>query len=145
MAPGDVEVVFVPEAFALPKAEIGQANLVGVVGKADPTKVGDAVGLAVSDELVEVGVAPAEAALDDGVQLGDGRRISHEQSAPDQRADSVEPDAELVDNRWVGGRHTAPRSTEATGQGAVPNRRWRGTSTTSGLYLETSRIMLPPL
>ncbi len=47
---------------------------------------------------------------------------------PDHGADSVEPDAELVDNRWVGGGHTAPRRTEATGQGAVPSRERRETA-----------------
>src|SRR6266496_5273081 len=35
VAPGDVEVVLIEEALARPKAEIGQANLVGAVGKAD--------------------------------------------------------------------------------------------------------------
>src|SRR6266536_3686564 len=44
VAPGDVEGVLVGEALAGPKAEIGQADLVGAVGEADPTEVGDAVG-----------------------------------------------------------------------------------------------------
>ena len=33
-----------------------------------------------------------------GVQVGDGRRIGYQQPAPDHGADSVEPDAELVDS-----------------------------------------------
>src|SRR6266545_1563791 len=54
VAPGDVEVVLVGEALTHSKAEISQAYVVGVVGKADPTEVGNAVVLAVDDELVEV-------------------------------------------------------------------------------------------
>jgi len=54
VAPGNVEVVLVGEALARPKAEISQANLVGVVGKADPTEVGNTIVFAVDDELVEV-------------------------------------------------------------------------------------------
>src|SRR5262245_51575698 len=46
VAPGDVEVVLIPEALAGPKVEISQAHLVGIVGKANPAKIGDAVGLA---------------------------------------------------------------------------------------------------
>src|SRR5262245_55033991 len=52
--PGDVEVVLIEEALAAPQTEIGQADLIGIVGKADPAEVGDAVVLAVDDELVEV-------------------------------------------------------------------------------------------
>lgn len=145
VAPGDVEVVLIEEALLRPKAKIGQADLVGVVGEAGPAEVSDAVVLAVNDELVEVGIAPAEGDLDDGVQLGDGRRIAHQQAVPDQRADSVESDAELVDSRGVGGGHTAPRSSQAAGQGVVPSRERRGTSTTQRVYPETSRPVLPPL
>jgi hypothetical protein len=65
----------VPEALARSKAKIGQADVVGVVGKADPAEVGNAGVLAVDDKLVGVGVAPAQGDLDGGVQLGDGRRI----------------------------------------------------------------------
>ena len=143
-----MEVVLIGEALARPKAEIGQAKVVGAVGKADPTEVGDAVGLAVSDELVEVGVAPAEGDLDGGVQFGDGRRIGHQQPAPDQRADSVEPDAELVDSSGVGKGHTAPRRTEAASQGAVRSRERRGTSTTWGLErnrVDRFSMVLPPV
>jgi hypothetical protein len=54
VAPWDVEVVLIAETLTRPKTEIGQADLVGVVGKADTAEVGNAVGLAVDDELVEV-------------------------------------------------------------------------------------------
>jgi hypothetical protein len=97
--PGNVEVVLIEEALACPKVEISQAYLIWIVGKGDPAKVGDAVVLAVSDELMEMRVAPAKGDLDGGVQLGDGCVIGDQQAAPDQRADSVEPDAELVDSR----------------------------------------------
>src|SRR5207253_650371 len=110
--PRDVEVVLVVEALAPAKVEISQADLIGIVGKADPAKIGDAVGLAVDDELMEMRVVPAEGDLDDGVQLGDGRRLGDQQAAPDQWTDSVEPDAELVDSNRVGGGHTAPGRTE---------------------------------
>src|SRR5689334_15265635 len=96
-----------------------------VVGEGHPTSIGDAVARAVNDEAVQVGIGPAEGELDGGVKLGDSRSTGDQQAAPDQRADSVEPDAELVDNSWVGGGHIAPRSTEATGQDAVPSWEWR--------------------
>lgn len=41
VAPGDVEVVLIPEVLARSKAEIGQAYVVGVIGKADPTEGGE--------------------------------------------------------------------------------------------------------
>src|SRR6266498_3624883 len=148
VAPGDVEVVLVGEALTHLKTEIGQADLVGVVGKAHPTRIGDAVAFAVDDEAVQMGVGPAEGDLDAGVQLGDGRRIGHQQPAPDQRADSVEPDAELVASSGVGRGHTAPRSIHAGGQGAVPSRERRGTSTTRGLYrnrVDWFSVVLPPV
>ena len=72
MAPGDVEVVLVPEALARPKAEISQVYLIGIVGKADPTEVGDAVILAVDDEQMEMRVAPAEGDLDGDMKLDNG-------------------------------------------------------------------------
>jgi hypothetical protein len=128
--------------------EISQAHLIGIVGKADPGKIGDAVVLAVDDELMEMRVAPAEGDLDDGMQLGDSRRIGEQQAAPDQRADSVEPDADLVDRSGIGGGHTAPRSTEAAGQGAVPSRKGKETSTTRGLYrnrVDWFNGVLPPV
>ncbi len=128
VAPGEVEVVLVGETLAHPKAERGQAHLMRVVGEGHPTSIGDAVALGVNDEAVQVGIGPAEGELDGGVKLGDSRFSGDQQAAPDQRADSVEPDAELVDNRWVGGGHTTPCSTEATGQGAVPSRERRETA-----------------
>jgi len=104
--------------------ENSQADLIGIVGKAAAAKLGDAVGLAVDDALLEMRVAPAEGDLDAGMQLGDSRRIGHQQAAPDHGADPVAPDAELVDSNRVG----------AAGQGAVPSKKGRGTSTTRGLY-----------
>src|SRR6266498_3672712 len=101
VAPGDVEVILVVDALADPKVEISQANLIGIVGKADPAKIGDAVVLAVDDELMEMRVGPAEGDLDDGMQLDDCCSIGHQQAAPDQRANPVEPDAELVDSNRV--------------------------------------------
>src|SRR5690349_2765785 len=80
----------------------------------------------VDHELMKMRIAPTEGDLDDGVQPGDGCVIGDQQAAPDQRADSLEPDAELVDSRGVRGGHTAPRSTEAVSQSAVPCREGRG-------------------
>ncbi len=79
------------------------------VGEAGTAAVGDAVGLAIDEELVEVVIAPAEGELDDGGQFGDGRRVAHEQPTPDHRADAIETDAELVDSRGVrrGHKHLA--------------------------------------
>jgi hypothetical protein len=57
--PRDVEVVLVEEAIARPEAEMSQMHLVRVVGEAHPTRVGNAIALAVDHELVEVGVRPA--------------------------------------------------------------------------------------
>src|SRR5215813_5511676 len=109
-------------------------TIVGSSGGTPPTRIGVAVALAVDDEAVHMGVGPAEGDLDDGVQLGDGCRITHQQVAPDQRADSVETDAELVDRSSSGDGHAAPRSSQAAGQGAVLNRGERGISTVRGLY-----------
>src|SRR5689334_7314641 len=78
-------------------------------------------------------VTPAEGDLDDGVQLSDGRRITHQQAVPDQRTDTVKPDAELVDSGGVVGGHTAPRSTQWWA-GCRAEQGGRGTSTTWGLY-----------
>jgi hypothetical protein len=120
VAPGDVEVVLVDEALARAKAEIGQAYLVWIVGEAHPTRVGNTVTLAVDHEAVEVRVGPAEGSLDAGVEVRDGGLTRDQESAPDQRADSVEPDAKLVDSGRVACGHTAPRSIETAGQGTVP-------------------------
>jgi hypothetical protein len=109
--------------------------------KADATEVDNAVVLAVDDELVEVGAAPTQGDLDEGVQPGDSRRIRHQQPAPDQRADAVETDAELVDRSGIGG-WTYRTSQPTTGQGAAPSKAGRGTNTTGRSFRKASSAML---
>ena len=58
VAPRDVEVVLVEEALAGPQAEIGQADLVGVVGEAEPAEVGDAVRRSLPFRPVQAHKAP---------------------------------------------------------------------------------------
>jgi hypothetical protein len=85
--PGSGKVVLVDEPLALSQAQVGEANLPGVVAEARPAEVGDAVLGAADDEPVQVLAAPAERGLHDGVQPGDRGAGGHFQSPPDQRAD----------------------------------------------------------
>jgi hypothetical protein len=68
-----------------------------IVGKADAAQLGDAVGLAVNDKAVEMGVGPAEGDLEHGVEVGDRGIITDEQPAPDRRAALDQSDVELID------------------------------------------------
>ena len=89
MAPAVGEVVFVHEALAGSKAEIGEANLMGVVAEAEAARVADAVLASMDHEAVEVLVAPAEDELQGGVEVGDGAVAPDQNPAPDQGADAA--------------------------------------------------------
>ena len=68
-----------------------------IVGKADAAQLGDAVGLAVNDKAVEMGVGPAEGDLEHGVEVGDRGITTDEQPAPDGGADLEQSGVELID------------------------------------------------
>jgi hypothetical protein len=97
--PAVVEVILIGEALVCAEAEIRQADLCGLVGKADPAELGDAVVLAVDHKAMQMGVGPAEGDLDAMVQVGTGRGGMHQEPAPDERADRTEPKAKLKDGR----------------------------------------------
>jgi hypothetical protein len=121
VTPQVVEIVFVGKALVRAETEVGETNLPGIVGEADPTGVGDTIGFPMDDEAVEMGIGPAKGALDELVKNGDGAVATDEESAPDERADGTEPNAELVDLELGGNGHRAPRSTQTAGRGAVPS------------------------
>jgi len=75
VAPAVGEVVLVEEALAGSKAEIGEANLMGVVAEAEAASVADAVFASVGHEAVEVVVAPRESELQEsGTKCGRSSR-----------------------------------------------------------------------
>jgi hypothetical protein len=63
------EVVFVEEALAGSKAEIGQPDPSGVIAEAEAAGVGDAVLAPVDDEAREMLVAPAQGELKEPAKL----------------------------------------------------------------------------
>jgi hypothetical protein len=60
-----------------------------IITEAEPAEVADAVLAAVTDETVQVLVAPAQGDLQRGMQVGDGAVAADEQTAPDQWADAA--------------------------------------------------------
>src|SRR5881227_2696698 len=70
-----------------------------MVTEADPAVMPDAVLTAVDDETVQVLVGPAQHALEGGVEIGDGAVAANQQTAPDQRANAAQVDAQLVHHR----------------------------------------------
>jgi hypothetical protein len=86
--PGGEVVVFVTEPLTEAKPQLTELDLAGVVAETRASDIGDAVLGAVDDEAVQVFTAPAEHRLQDRVQLGDRGVGGHQQSPPDQRADS---------------------------------------------------------
>jgi hypothetical protein len=95
--PGIAEVTLVEEAFVAAELEVGEANLVGILGEPGPSRPTDAVIPGVDAEAMEVGVGPAEGDLERVMELGQGAVGAHQEPPPDHGADLPDPDVELVD------------------------------------------------
>jgi hypothetical protein len=78
-----------------------------------------------NNEAVQMGVGPAECALDMIVEKGDRDITTDEEAAPDERTDGAKANAEPVDLRPGGDGHTAPHDIRATDRGAVLSGRRR--------------------
>lgn len=113
MLPKVAHVIFVDEPLRFAQFEIGEDDLMRIVGEGDPAVAIDTIRLAVYAELMQMQVFPAHRDLYDVVQLGDRRVAGHEQTPPDQRRDGAQRDLELIDRdgRLLrGGAHGFPRS-----------------------------------
>jgi hypothetical protein len=110
VAPRGAEVVVVDETLTHPQPEVAQAHPVGVVAEDRAAVVAQAVLPAVHLEAVQVITGPAESHLKNIVEVGDARVAGHEQAPPDQRADPVQHDAQLVDEQGCTGCSHAPSS-----------------------------------
>jgi len=91
------EVVLIPEALTDAQAEISQMHTARV------DEAFRAVHTPVYDEAMQMLVAPTKGYLPRSVQVGDGAVSTNEQSAPDQRADAAQDDAQLVHTASGGG------------------------------------------
>jgi hypothetical protein len=119
MLPEIAEVVLVAEAAVDAQAQVTEAHLPWIVGKADAARLGDAVVLAVDHKAVQVGVGPVEGNLEDVVEVGDGGIAANEQPAPDRRADLKQRGVELLDRysgRKVGHRTLLSYSNDDKGR-----------------------------
>jgi hypothetical protein len=99
VAPQRAEVVVVDEPFAPPQAEAAETHLPGVVAEERTAVVVQAVLAAVHLETVQMVTGPAEGDLENIVKAGHGGVAADEQAPPDQRADSPQHDAQLVDGQ----------------------------------------------
>jgi hypothetical protein len=74
-----------------------RARIAIEVGTADTRA---AVCLAVDTPVMPMHVAPREHDLQRGMERGRGHVATDEEATPDQRADTLHNDAELIDVRW---------------------------------------------
>lgn len=96
MLPIVAHVVFVDEPLRFAQFEIGEDDLVRIIGEGDPADAVDAIRLAMNAELMQMQVLPAHRDLQHVVQLGDRRVAGHAQTPPDHRGDGAQRDLELM-------------------------------------------------
>lgn len=97
MLPEVAHVACVDEPLAFAQIEVGEDDLVRIVGEGDPAVAVDALRLAMTAELMQMQVLPTRRDLQHAMQLGDRRITGHKQTPPDQRGDGTERDFELID------------------------------------------------
>ncbi len=90
------EIIDIPEALTLLKTQRAQPYVAGI-------GTGAAIVLAVHVEGVQVCIAPVESDLEHCVELCQGGIAADEESAPDERTDLAQDDAQLIDAGWFNG------------------------------------------
>lgn len=73
MLPEVAHVVLVDEPLALPQPEVGQTDLVRIVGKEQPAAARDAVLPTMHPKAVQMQIFPAHGNLQHVMEFGDGR------------------------------------------------------------------------
>ncbi len=93
--PVGTEIVNVTEAFTRMQAKISQPHRPGIGTVA-------AIVPAIDVEFMQVFIAPIKDELEDVMELGESGVAVYKESAPDERADASQDDAQLINTgQWV--------------------------------------------
>jgi hypothetical protein len=81
----------------LPKTKILQPDMRWIIAETGCSWIPDAIIAPVNMKAMEMAVAPAKCLLNDRVKSSQMRGCGDKNAPPDHRADTAQPDAELVD------------------------------------------------
>jgi hypothetical protein len=103
-----VEIVLIQKAFTKTKTELGQSNVLWVIGEREAPLVRNAVIFAVDVKTMQVGITPTHGNLNRVVKIGDAVVIPQEQSPPDHWANATQNHLELVNAETSRGPASKP-------------------------------------